>query len=269
MQWIWRFGMAGLAGYLMLVGGLYVAQRRLMYHPDTEVPSRAQAGAETMEEVRLLSIDGLELLAWYAPARPGRATVAVFHGNAGHIGHRYDKLKPILDAGHGLLLVEYRGYGGNPGSPTEDGLYADAEGALAFLAARGVAPARTVLYGESLGSGVAVHAASRHAVGAVILEAPFSSVIDVAAARFWYVPARQLVLDRYESDTKIGAVAAPVLILHGARDDVVPVRFGRALFERANEPKELWVAPEGDHVDLYDHGAGRVVLEFLARHVRR
>ncbi len=265
MHWLWRAGLIGVAGYAVLLGGLYLAQRRLIYFPDAEIPDRARAGATMMEDVRLATADGLDLLAWYAPARGGMPTIVVFHGNAGHIGHRFDKLRFLIDAGHGLLLVEYRGYGGNPGSPTEDGLYADADAALAFLAGRAVPSERTVLYGESLGSGLAVEAARRTRVGAVILEAPFTSVADVAAAIYWYVPARRLVLDRFDSTAKIAAIGCPLLILHGERDNVVPARYGRALHEAAREPKELWIAPEGDHNDLYDHGAREVVLEFLAR----
>ncbi|MEX2650102.1 MAG: alpha/beta hydrolase [Alphaproteobacteria bacterium] len=268
MHWLWRAGLIGVAGYVVLLGGLYLAQRRLIYYPDAEVPDRARAGATMMEDVRLATADGLDLLAWYAPARRGKPTVVVFHGNAGDIGHRFDKFRFLIDAGHGLLLVEYRGYGGNPGSPTEQGLYADADAALAFLVGRGVPPARTVLYGESLGSGPAIEAARRTRVGAVILEASFTSVADVAADIYWYVPARRLVLDRFDSAAKVGAIGCPLLILHGARDEVVPARFGRALHAAAREPKELWIAPEGDHNDLYDHGAGDVVLGFLAQTFR-
>lgn len=265
MNWLWRAGLAGLVGYAALVGGMYVFQRRLMYHGDGEAPDRARAGAEAMAEVRLATADGLDLLAWYAPARPGRRTIVAFHGNAGHIGHRFDKLGPLMDHGHGLLMAEYRGFGGNEGAPTEEGLYADADAALAFAAAQGIDARDIVLYGESLGSGVAVDAASRHPVGGLVLEAPFSSIVDVATEIYWYVPARHLVLDRFESAAKIGRIDAPVLILHGEGDTVVPIRFGRALHAAAREPKTLWVAPGAGHVDLYEHGAGDAVRAFLDR----
>ena len=265
MQWLWRAGAAGLVGYAALVGGMYVFQRRLMYHGDGEVPDRDRADAGAMAEVRLATADGLSLLAWYAPARAGGRTVVAFHGNAGHIGHRFDKLRFLMDAGHGLLLAEYRGFGGNEGSPTEEGLYADADAALAFVRAAGVAAEDTVIYGESLGSGVAVDLASRNTVAGLVLEAPFSSIVDVAAEIYWYVPARHLVLDRFDSASKIGRVAAPILILHGEADTVVPARFGRALHAAANEPKALWSAAAAGHTDLYDHGATTVVRDFLAR----
>ena len=213
--------------YVVIVAALFVFQRNLMYYPDTTVPSPAASGVSEMEAVSLATDDGLRLLAWYRAAVEGRATVVYFHGNGGHLGHRGDKVRPYLDAGLGVLLVSYRGYAGNPGSPTEDGLYADGRAALDFLAERGVGPAGVVLYGESLGSGVAVELAHRRAasepVAAVVLESPFSTVPDVAQAHYPFVPARWMVKDRFDSVAKIAAIGAPLLILHGVRDRVSPI----------------------------------------------
>ena len=255
--------------YIIFVAALYVFQRNLMYHPDSMVPFPAGSGVSEMEVVGLVTDDGLRLLAWYRPAEEERATLVYFHGNAGHIGTRGDKVRPYLDAGLGVLLVSYRGYAGNPGSPTEKGLYADGRAALGFLAERGIGPASVVLYGESLGSGVAVDVAHRQAaiepVAGVILESPFSSIADVAQTHYPFVPARWLVRDHFDSVAKIAAISAPLLVLHGGRDRVVPLRFGRRLSTAAAQPKENRWFDEAGHNDLYSYGAATVVTAFIER----
>jgi len=252
--------------YVVLVAALYVFQRNILYFPDTSVPSPVHSGVPEMQPVTLETEDGLKLLAWYRAAE-GKPVLVYFHGNAGNIGARGFKVRPYLDAGFGVLLVSYRGYGGNLGSPTEEGLYADGRAALDFLKIQGVAPERTVLYGESLGTGVAVQMASElgpeNPVAALVLEAPFTSMGDVAAHHYPYVPARWLIKDRFDSAAKIGGVKAPVLIIHGDRDRTIPVKFGKMLFEAAAEPKEGRWLEGGDHNDLYDFGAARIVVEFL------
>ncbi|HLB79994.1 MAG TPA: alpha/beta hydrolase [Dongiaceae bacterium] len=253
-------------GYLLALGLLFVFQRQLLYYPSGERPSLETAGlAGRMTPVRLTTADGLELLAWYAAAAEGRPTVVYFHGNAGHIGYRADKVRPYLAAGLGVLLLEYRGYGGNPGRPDEEGLYADARAALDFLDGAGVAAERRVLYGESLGGAVAVQMAAERAAGAVVLEAPFTSVPEVGQSKFPIFPVRWLARDRLDSLAKIGAVGAPVLVLHGEQDQIVPIRFGRALFAAANEPKEMRSFPAAGHEDLDAHGIAEAVLDFLGR----
>ncbi len=252
--------------YVVFVAALYVFQRNILYFPDPSVPSPVHSGVPEMQPVTLETEDGLKLLAWYRAA-DGQPVVVYFHGNAGNIGARGFKVRPYLDAGFGVLLVSYRGYGGNLGSPTEEGLYADGRAALDFLKIQGVAPERTVLYGESLGTGVAVQMASElgpeNPVAALVLEAPFTSMGDVAAHHYPYVPARWLIKDHFDSAAKIGGVKAPVLIIHGDRDRTIPVKFGKMLFEAAAEPKEGRWLEGGDHNDLYDFDAARIVVEFL------
>jgi hypothetical protein len=260
--------LAILAGaYLLLLGYLFVTQRSLLYLPDRSAPDVTGAGLNPRAApVTLATADGLSLLAWQAkPAAPDAPVMVYFHGNAGHIGHRGDKLRPYLDAGWGLLLPEYRGYGGNAGSPTEHGLYADARAALDLVQAQGVPPGRILLYGESLGAAVAVQMATERPVGAVVLEAPFASLGASAQYHYPYVPARWLVLDRYDSLAKIARIGAPLLILHGERDTITPARFGRQLFDAAAEPKEARFFPVAGHIDLDEHGAADVVLDFVRR----
>ncbi len=257
--------LGGLGGvYAALALGMYVAQRQILYPATTRPPDPKLADAAGLETVTIAGHDGLSLRHWYRPAQPGAPTVVAFHGNAGTVGDRVDKLRPLLDAGFGLLLAEYRGYGGNPGRPTEGHLLGDAEAVLAWLAERGVPAMRTALYGESLGTGVAVAMAARRSVGAVVLDAPFTSVAELAQRHYWYLPAKWLVHDRFDSLRRIRDVTAPVLVLHGRRDRIVPLRFGRRLFAAANEPKQVWIASEGGHTDLWAHGGDRIVIEFLA-----
>lgn len=261
----WRYFGYAAAGYAAFAGLMFAGQRRLMYHPGPQPPEPAAVGLPEMTPVAIETDDGLALLAWYAPARKGRPTVVLYHGNAGNIAHRADKARVLIDAGYGALLVSWRGFGGNPGSPTERGLYEDGRAALRFLSGRGVGPERVVVYGESLGSGVAVQMATEFAVAGLILEAPFTSIAEVAQRHYWYLPARWLVLDRFDSAAKIGAVRAPLLVLHGARDAVVPADLGRALFEAAPGPEKTFrLFEDGGHADLYEHGAGAAVTAFLA-----
>lgn len=257
-----------VAIYVALLIILFIAQRSILYVPNTRAPSLAEAGVEgLMEAVETRSADGLRLLAWYhAPPAPSSPVLAYFHGNAGHIGHRADRARPYIDAGFGVLLVEYRGYGGNPGRPTEEGLYADARAAVDFLTQQGVAPERMVLYGESLGTAVAVHIARERDCAALVLEAPFTSVAAVAQSRYWMFPVRQLVLDKFDSLAKIGKLRCPLFVMHGEDDGVVPIRFGRQLYEAAQEPKESKWFAAGTHVNFDELGGPAAVLGFLRRH---
>lgn len=242
-------------------------QRALTYYPDSMRPTPAEAGVPELAPVVLETEDGLLLLAWHAPPRAdGAPSLIYFHGNAGHIGMRGFKVRAYLNAGLGVLLTTWRGYSGNPGTPTEDGLYADGRAARAFLRAHGASDARQILYGESLGTGVAVHLACEAAPAALVLEAPYSSIADIAAGRFPLLPMRPLIVDRFDSAAKIDKVSAPLLIVHGERDRTIPVRLARKLHKRAREPKEAVFIPEADHADLTEFGLAAIVLEFLARH---
>ena len=254
-----------VVGYAALVGGLYLFQRQLLYHPDRTRPELFGLEQLGVREMQLSTEDGLSLLSWYLPPRPGGPVIVYFHGNGGHIGYRAERLLRFAREGYGVLMAEYRGYGGNPGIPNEAGFYADGRAALALLDRAGVAPNRIVLYGESLGSAVAVALAVEHDVAAVILEAPFTSVAEVAQCHFRYVPASRMVIDRFDSLSRIGRVKAPLLVLHGERDRLVPIRFGRALLDAAPEPKEGWFSPEAGHENLARYGSLDAVVAFIER----
>jgi hypothetical protein len=253
------------AVYGGIVGGLFVFQRRLLYRPRRTRPVLNDLVLLGVGEVELETADGLTLNSWYLPPRPGRPVIAYFHGNGGNIGYRNERLRRLAQQGYGVLLAEYRGYGGNPGRPSERGLFADGEAALAFLGDRGVGPDRLVLWGESLGSGVAVYLAARRSIAALVLEAPFTSVAAAAQYQYPFVPAICLVRDRFDSLSRITQVTAPLLILHGERDRVVPVRHGRALLAAATAPKEGWFCPEAGHETLAQFGGLEVAIAFIER----
>ncbi len=258
---------SALAAYGVLVGGLYVFQRHLLYFPDTRRPELGDLVALGVREITLKTVDGLSLLSWYLPPRDSRPVIAYFHGNGGHVGYRAERLRWFARSGYGVLMTEYRGYGGNPGTPSEAGLVADGVAALDFLGGEGIAPDRLVIYGESLGSGVAVPLAAQREVAGLILEAAFTSVAEIAQHHYSFIPASALLRDRFDSLARIGDVKAPILVLHGERDRVVPLRFGRALFDAAPEPKELWLSSAAGHEDLVRYGAFEAVLDFLRRRV--
>ncbi len=258
---------AVVTAYAALAGGIYFFQRSLLYRPVTKLPSPGQSGVGEMKRVSLQTGDGLALKAWFKASEPGRSTIVFFHGNAGNIAMRADKARLFLDKGFGLLLVEYRGYGGNPGSPSEDGLFLDGRAAMAFLSKEGVSPSKTVLYGESLGTGVAVRMAYEMAKEepalALVLEAPFSSIAALAAHHYPYLPARFIIKDRFDSLSLIAQVKTRVLVVHGENDRTTPILFARKLFESAVFPKQAyWLAGAG-HSDLFEYGAGEIVLKFL------
>jgi hypothetical protein len=252
-----------------MVGALYLGQRQLLYRPDNRRPALDGLAALEFREAVLTTPDGLRLLAWYRPPRCGRPVIVYFHGNGGHIGYRRERLARLADAGYGVLTPEYRGYGGNPGRPSETGLYEDGRASLDFLGREQVTAGRLVLYGESLGAGVAVRLAAERQVAGVVLEAPPSCVAEVAQCHYPFVPARWLVRDRFDALSVIGQVAAPVLVMHGGRDRVVPVRFGHALLEATAPPKEGWFAPEAGHEDLARFGALDAAVAFIERRVVR
>lgn len=259
-----------IGGYCCLLLLLFMAQRSLIYHPSRAMPMPASYGVPELSVVEVPTSDKLKLHAWWRPPiGPDKATIIYLHGNAGHLGNRASKVRPYIDNGYGVLMVSYRYNAGAGGQANETGLYQDGMAAYNFAIRQGIPANRIVMYGESLGSGIVTKVASENPVGAVILEAPYSSIADVAQTHYWYAPVRWLLLDRFPSIERIKRVAAPLLILHGEADGVIPPRFGRMMFEAAVQPKEAHFVPGGGHADLYDFGIGRVVLDFLKRHVSR
>ena len=210
----------------------------------------------------LTTADGEKIIVWHVAAKPGRAVVLYFPGNGDVLATSAGRFREITADGTGLVALSYRGYAGSSGRPSEQGLLQDAAAAYAFTSA--LYPSeRIVVWGFSLGSGVAVALAATQPVGKLILEAPFSSLSEVAASAFPLVPVRWLLRDPFCSDERIGRVTAPLLIMHGARDTTIPVRFGERLFALARQPKQFVEFPDGGHADLGAHGALETARRFI------
>ena len=256
--------------WLVTVAALFAFQRQLLYSPDpiAHVPPSHYEMLAGVEEILVRTADGLELTAWYAPAPRGRPTVVLFPGNSGSLrGQRY-RVRHFVDAQMGVLLVAWRGYSGNPGTPSEQGLYTDATAALDWLRTGGVTGNSIVLYGVSLGSGVATRMATEQAHAAVILEAPYTSVADVAALRFPWAPVRWLLQDHFDSLERVSAMSQPLLIMHGDSDRVIPQQLGRTLYAAATVPKAgFWPSSVG-HEDLFDRGGFDAAVSFIERWVK-
>jgi fermentation-respiration switch protein FrsA (DUF1100 family) len=256
----WTFIIAA-AGYLGLGALMFFAQRALMYFPDRARTPPAAAGFAQAQEIVLDTADGERVIAWHVPPRDGKPVVLYFHGNGGALNLRVDRFRKIVAQGFGLLALSYRGYGGSSGKPTEDGLIADARAAYAFAAER---YPRIAVWGESLGTGVAIALAAEKPVTHVILDAPFTSTADVAADLYWFLPVRLMMKDQFRSDQRIGHVSAPVLILHGEADNIIPIAYGERLLAMIPGKKRMVRFPGGYHVDLDRLGAADAALKFLA-----
>lgn len=249
----------------------WAGQRQLMYFPLGDVPSIAALGLNSVEEVAFDTTDGLRLSGWLFTndAADHGATVIVFHGNAGNRAHRAPLALALRQLGLQVLLFDYRGYGGNPGSPTEQGLESDAIAAREFLVnQRHVDPQRLIYFGESLGTGVAVTLASEHPPAALILRSPFTSMTDVGQYHYPWLPVRLLLRDRYDSLARISNVRTPLLVIAGDRDSVVPAEFSRQLYDAAPQPKTLASIPGVDHNDdeLLD---GKTVIDAIRKFLDR
>jgi pimeloyl-ACP methyl ester carboxylesterase len=253
-----------VAVYAVICMSAYFGNRLLMYFPDPTRVAPVEVGLNGVKEIEIAVADGIMLIAWHAPARDDKPTILYFHGNAANAANRAPRIELIRESGFGVLYLNNRGYGGSGGRPTEEDNVADAIAAYDHLIGLGVPAARIVAYGESLGSGQAVRLAAARPVAAVVLEAPLTSTVDVARSTYFWLPLRLLIADKYDNERNIRSVAAPVLILHGEQDGVIPVEMGQRVYRAANEPKRIELFPQGTHDDLFDHGAWVKTRAFLA-----
>ena len=256
-----------VAVVLVVVGLAWVFQRRLIYLPDSRPAPSASALLPGAEEVSLPTADGLQLSGWFVPSRrdPADVTVLVLNGNAGDRSARAPLADALAAAGLSVLLFDYRGYAGNPGSPSEAGLAADARAARDYLLTRpDVRPDSLVYLGESLGAAVAIGLAAEHPPFALVLRSPFTSLADVGRLHYPYLPVRSLLKDRYDSVGRIGAVPSPVLVVAGGADRIIPARQSRELYDAARGPKRYVEIPGADHNDWELLAGDRFVGEVLA-----
>lgn len=253
--------------YAAAVSGMFLLQRDLQYFPSRRNPAPDELGLAGVQRTSLTTSDGETLVLWFAPPATGRPVILFLHGNAGSIADRADRMAFYQSRGFGAAFLSFRGYGGSTGRPSETGLIRDAEAALRFLRAAAVPDRRIAVVGESLGTGVAVQIAARHRIGALVLEAPFTAAVDIAARAYPWLPVRHLMRDQFRSRSVIGEVRAPLLILHGEADSVIPFAFGQGLFALGNDPKTfLSLGPVG-HEALGDPATWAMGADFIDRAV--
>jgi len=249
--------LAILAGlYILCLIVLFVSQRSLLYFPSHRYVPLGEAQVNpAFQEISARTADGIDLKAWYVPATTKPFTFVFFHGNGDSLYFASAVANPYIRAGYGFLVAEYRGYSGLPGKPTEAGLYADARAYLYALRARRVPSEKIILFGHSLGTGVAMQMAEESHSGGLVLLAPYLSMGEMAQQEYPIFPAKLILLDRFENDKKIGRIQTPLLIINGTEDQVIPPSHGKQLYELASEPRQFISLPGHGHNDLFDDAA--------------
>lgn len=251
--------------WLGIFAVVYAFQRKLLFMPDPQRTAPDSTGLQGVTENIITTPDGERLISWISPALAGQPTILYFHGNAGALAARGSRVAQFQTAGYGVRMVAYRGYGGSTGSPSERGLIIDALAAYDRMRAEGLVPQDIILFGESLGTGVAIQLAARRPVAGVILDSPYTSAADAGAYHYPYLPVRWLMWDQFNSLAHIAAIRAPLLVVHGTRDDVVPYALGQRLFAVAAEPKQFVTLPGEGHTVPLDRGAWAAIVPFVAR----
>lgn len=249
--------------YFLVLVFLYFYQRNLLYHPNENNYSEDKISVD-IENVRIKTSDNIELLGWYYEKNlKDFKTLIFFHGNAGSLENRIHKLNHFRDMNINFLIIAWRGFSGNNGNPSEQGLYEDGKSAIDWLIKKGVSEKNLILYGESLGTGVATHLAQNKNFAGVILETPFTSMIDAAKKFYPYIPVKLLLKDKFENYKKIKNINLPILIMHGEIDQLVPFSMGKKIYEIANEPKYSYFTKYDNHMMEYDENLVLALKSFI------
>ena len=255
-----------IVAYLVVIIFVYFYQRNLLYHP-TENNYQDDKVQFNYDEIFIKVDEEIKLKSWLIKKDFVKyKTLVVFHGNAGHLSNRIYKLNELYKLDINILLISWRGFSGNNGSPTEQNLYRDAEAAIKWLKEQKVRNNQIILYGESLGSGVAVEIGKRNKYNSIILESPFTSIENSAKIYYPYLPVRLLLKDRYDSISKIKMIDYPVLIMHGKKDDVVPFSMGKELYEKANSPKHSYFTSDDDHMMEFNSELLNKIKDFIQKY---
>jgi len=249
--------------YLIVLVGLYTFQRNLLYEPSENNYLDGETLSADIKEVYILTSDNYSLKGWYHFKNKNYKTLLFLHGNAGVLGNRIHKLNKLKDLNINFLIFAWRGFSGNSGSPSERGLYDDANSAVKWLNQEGVKDQEIVLYGESLGSAVAVEIAQHKSFAGIILESPFTSMIDVGKHYYPYVPVKLILKDKFETKKKIENINFPLLVMHGKLDKIVPFAMGKRIFDLGNQPKFYFFPNYDDHMMNYDENLLNAVNKFL------
>ena len=252
--------------YILLVIVVFFFQRNLLYHPSVNNYLKNQVINEPaeIEKVKITTEDKIELLGWFYNKNINKfKTILFFHGNAGSLENRTYKLNHFKDLEVNFLIIAWRGFSGNKGQPNENGLYKDAESAIKWLKMKGINEENIILYGESLGTGVAVEVAQNKKYAGVILESPFTSMVNMGKKYYPFFPVHFLLKDKFESHKKIKNISVPILIMHGEVDKIVPYAMGKKMYELANEPKFFYSQEYGDHMIEYDEKLLLALKKFI------
>ncbi len=269
MSFLFQIAVWLIVVYSIATVFVFFFQRRLMYNPYMHVNTPHRHKSPDFEKVVLKTEDGLELASFYKePLRDKNGillpTILYLHGNTGTAEDAAHKLIPIVDAGYGALLLEYRGFGSNSGKPTENGLILDAKAALDFIRLKQGKNARVVYYGMSMGTGVANGLAAIASPAGLILECGFTSMTDAARYHYYMFPVKYIIKDTFDSRQRIKTLQSPLLVLHGRQDKTVPVEQGEEMFAIAPvTDKTLKIYPQGGHINLYDFGSSDDITDWL------
>jgi len=249
--------------YFLILISIYLFQRNLLYHP-TENNYSGDTLLVSVEKVKIMTKDEIELKAWFHKKNISNyKTILFLHGNAGSLENRIHKINHFKDMDVNFLIVSWRGFNGNKGNPTEEGLYEDAKSAVRWLKSKGIPENKIILYGESLGTGVVTEIAQNKSFAGIVLESPFTSMIDAGQDKYPFLPIRILLKDKYESNNKIKNIKRPILIMHGKVDHIVPFYMGEKLYELANEPKYSYFSDYDDHMMEYNENLLNALKKFI------
>jgi len=255
-----------VVAYLVVLVFIYFYQRNLLYHPSENNYQNDEIKFE-YEEVNIEVENEIKLKSWLINKDFNKfKTLLIFHGNAGDLSNRIYKLNELNKLEINILLISWRGFSGNKGSPTEKNLYKDAEAAIKWLNKKNVNNNQIILYGESLGTGIAVEMAKKNDFNSIILESPFTSIENSAKIYYPYLPVKYLLKDRYDTISKIKMVESPIMIMHGEKDDVVPFSMGKELFEKANSPKQSYFTPDDDHMMEFNASLLKNIKDFIEKY---
>ena len=231
---------------------IFIFQRNLMYHPDENNYSGDKLEVD-IKKVKIKTYDGIDLLGWFHKKDLKKfKTIVYFHGNAGKLENRIHKLNHFKDMDVNFLIIAWRGFSGNDGKPSEEGLYIDGNSVIKWLKNLGLLEEDIIIYGESLGTGVATEIAQNNNFAGLVLETPFTSMTEAAKNFYPYIPVGILLKDKYENDKKINNINIPVLVMHGETDQIVPFWMGKKIYEMANQPKYSYFTKYDDHMMKYD-----------------
>ena len=262
MSLFYIFGLI-LIVYLIVTLGLYIFQRKLLYYPNFNSHIKGDGLSHSFENINIKTKDNINLKGWFHLKDPKKKTILFFHGNAGTLDNRIYKLNFLGNLDVNFLIIAWRGYSGSSGKPSEFGLYQDAKSALNWLNLKGVTDEKIILYGESLGTSIAIEVGQNRDFAGIILEAPFTSMIDIGQKHYPFFPVKLLLKDKYVSKNKIKNIKCPILIMHGKADTIVPFYMGKKMYELANEPKYSYFSEYDDHMMEYNEKLLNMLKKFI------